>query len=156
MFIESDIMEIIIEKLKIKDIDEVLKLYEKLVPVKQDYELSKKKYKDLYYSDKYTVLVAKSDDKILGTITSIVCDSIGFGGYSFMILDYLYVKEEYRNIGIATKLFENIENIAVSNNCGYIFFVSSSNNTEAHKLYEKLGYNDNVVGFRKVLINNGE
>ena len=51
------------------------------------------------------------------------------------------------------KLFKAIEEYATKRLCGYIFFTSSIKNKNAHKLYEKLGYTKDVIGFRKVLIN---
>ena len=144
--------ELIIEKLRLDDLNTVLSFYSNIIPVKQDYDACLNKYKKIMYDDNYNILVAKINDTVVGTLTGIICDSIGFGGYDFMVLDYLYVDEKYRNAGIATILFEALEKIAKQQNCGYIIFVSSKTCTAAHKLYKKLGYTKDGIGFRKVLV----
>lgn len=147
-------MNIKIEKLKLKDLPYLLKFYVELLPIKQDYKISKKKYQRIMFDNNYIILVAKHQDTVIGTLTGVICKSIAWGGYNFMVLDYLYVDDKYRNMGVATSLFKEIEEYAIKKFCGYIFFTSSSKNKQAHKLYEKLGYSNDVIGFRKVLINN--
>lgn len=146
-------MDIKIEKLKLKDLPCILEFYKKLLPIKQDYKISKGIYKRIMFNNNYIILVAKKDNIVVGTLTGVICKSIAWGGYDFMVLDYLYVDDHYRNLGIATKLFKAIEEYATKRLCGYIFFTSSIKNKNAHKLYEKLGYTKDVIGFRKVLIN---
>ena len=146
--------ELVIKKLAFTDLHQILKIYEKFIPVKQNYKLSKQKYIGLLFNKNNKILVVKKKETIIGTLTGVICKSLAFGGYDFMVLDYLYVDEEYRHQGIATKLIKEKERIATINNCGYIFFVSSKKNTNAHRLYKELGYTENVIGFRKVLISN--
>ena len=60
--------------------------------------------------------------------------------YSYY-LDYVSVLKEYQNKGIGTKLIEEVENIARTENISYIEFTSSSKRIYARKMYLKLGYN---------------
>lgn len=147
-------MDIKIEKLKLKDLPYLLKFYRELLPIKQDYKVSEKNYRRIKFDNNYIILVAKQQNTVIGTLTGVICKSIAWGGYNFMVLDYLYVDDKYRNIGVATRLFKEIEEYAMKKFCGYIFFTSSSKNKKAHNLYKKLGYTNDVIGFRKVLINN--
>ncbi len=89
--------ELIIEKLRLNDLNTVLSFYSNIIPVKQDYDACLNKYKKIMYDDNYNILVAKINDTVVGTLTGIIFDSIGFGGYDFMVLDYLrsiYSEEE--------------------------------------------------------------
>lgn len=139
-----------IEKLKFENIKDVIKFYNKLLPVKNNLNKTKNKYKKIVKNKNYITLVAKIEDEIVGTLTGIVCDSIALSNFDFMVVDYLYVSENYRRKNIATSLFSEIEKYAKEFKCGYILFVSSANKVEAHKLYEKLGYTEEK-GYRKVM-----
>lgn len=57
----------------------------------------------------------------------------------------LAVLEEYRKIGIATKLMIKAEEILKNHeNVGRIWLFSGVQRKEAHKLYNKLGYDENI------------
>lgn len=72
--------------------------------------------------------------------------------YSCM-LNYVCVSKEYRRMGIATKLFEEVFNICRFENISYIELTSNAARVEAHALYKKLGFivRDTTV-FRKEFI----
>ena len=65
----------------------------------------------------------------------------------------LAVKEEYRKLGIATKLMQKAEEIVESyGDIRDIWLFSGFHRQNAHKLYEKLGYDGNIdKAFRKKL-----
>jgi ribosomal protein S18 acetylase RimI-like enzyme len=52
----------------------------------------------------------------------------------------LYVREEYRRQGIATKLINYIENIFEERNIKEFQLFTGKDNTAARAFYEKLGY----------------
>ena len=94
----------------------------------------------------------KENDKIVGTVLGIVCHSIPLIGMPFMVVEDVVVKSEYRKKGIGKKLFDEIDRIALENNCGYSFLVSGERRKVAHIFYDKQGYNEPVKGFRKKYI----
>lgn len=147
--------DIYLERLQEEDLSQVLELYKELVPVVQDYEKSKCIFEEIKDNPSYYIVVAKDGKRVVGTLTGIICNSIAFGGYSFMVLEYLVVDQEYRGRGIATKLFNELEDYARENECAYMMLVSSEKNTISHNLYKKLDYKDEVKGFRKGLIRYG-
>ena len=67
--------------------------------------------------------------------------------------NYVCVSKEYRRMGIATKLFEEVFNICRFENISYIELTSNAARVEAHALYKKLGFivRDTTV-FRKEFI----
>lgn len=142
-----------IERAKKEDLRKLLELYREIVPIEQKFASIEKKIDRVIEKKENIILIAKNNyNEIVGTLTGIICDSIAFGSYDFMVLEYLVVKKEYRHHGIATLLFEEIEKIARENNCGYIILVSSKKNTISHQLYHKMDYNDLVKGFRRLLL----
>lgn len=56
----------------------------------------------------------------------------------------LAIKEEYRRLGIATKLMIQAEKIAKQENIEKIWLFSGFHRKNAHLLYKKLGYNENI------------
>lgn len=112
--------------------------YEKM---KDFYKISKQKG-DIYTLGYYI------DDNLVGTISINIITLLS--GREATIWD-LVVKEEYRKLGIATKLMNKAEEIAKKyKDISNIWLFSGYHRENAHKLYEKLGYDGNVDrGFRK-------
>jgi GNAT superfamily N-acetyltransferase len=138
-----------IELLKKEEIPELLELYKELGDFEMDLEESKKAYDKMLSDENYYLLVAKEDDKIIGTVLGIVCHSLLILGKPFMVVEDVVVKEEYRRQGIGKKLFEEIDKISHERECLYSILVSSGHRKNAHVFYENQGYNDEVKGFRK-------
>ena len=58
----------------------------------------------------------------------------------YVYLDDLSVTKQYRNIGIGTKLIQNAEAYAKDIDIHEICFHVEKSNTEAFRLYRRLGY----------------
>ncbi len=140
----------IIEKLKKADIPQLLELYKELVDFENTIEQANEVYEKMLADENYYLLVAKEEDKIVGTVLGIVCHSIPLTGMPFMVVEDVIVKEEYRRFGVGRKIFEKLDEIAKENNCGYSMLCSGERRKEAHIFYDKQGYNDEVKGFRKI------
>lgn len=112
--------------------------YEKM---KDFYKISKQK------GDVYT-LGYYLDDNLVGTVILNIMTIPS--GREATIWD-LAIKEEYRKLGIATKLMNEAEEIVKSyDNIKDIWLFSGYHREDEHKLYEKLGYDGNLDrGFRK-------
>ena len=138
----------IIKKLSIDEIPELIKLYDELVPVKNELEVLQKKYQEIINNDDYIILVAK-EEEIVGTAMGICCKTLAFNGKNFLVVEDVIVSDKYRGKGIGRKLFDALDNFASDKNCAYSILVSSDFRVEAHTFYEKMGYIDGVKGFRK-------
>lgn len=64
------------------------------------------------------------------------------------LIDGLYVEEEYRNQGIATKLINEANNWCKEKNIKYLDIHVIDNNIIAKKLYQKLGFNTFYLDLR--------
>ena len=139
----------IIEKLKKADIPQLIELYKELVDDENTVETANEVYEKMLADENYYLIVAKEDDKIVGSVLLIICHSIPLTGMPFVVIEDVIVIEEYRRFGVGRKLFEEIDRIALENNCCYSMLVSSGFRKEAHIFYENQGYNEEVKGFRK-------
>ena len=74
-------------------------------------------------------------------------------GYLWLIIfgdraqiEDIFIDEQYRRIGLATKMMEIAEKLAAFNGCNLIQLTSQ--NPEAQKMYKKLGYKK-IRAYRK-------
>ena len=90
-------------------------------------------------------IVAKIDNEI-----------VGFGGVLKILnelqLNYIVTKKNKRNLGIASKILDNLICFANTNNIEYITLEVNEKNINAIKLYEKFGFKK--IGLRKKYYNN--
>lgn len=139
----------IIEKLKLKDIPQLLGLYKELTPYNNSINKSSEIYTEILKDEKYLLLVAKEDGKIVGSVLAVCCLLLALDGGRFLVVEDVIVKSEVRRSGIGKKLMKVIDEFAITNNCIYSILVSSEYRKSAHKFYENLGFTEEVRGFRK-------
>ena len=143
-------METIIEDLKYEDIEECYELNKLIFDEEHGLADVKELYKEIHENKtNYRFLVAKLDNKIVGYTSCIIAYNLLDGKRPLMTLWWVGVHPDYRRRGIATNLFEKIEEIAIENNCELIYFTSENDNKDAHEFYQKMGYNMNSKGFQK-------
>lgn len=100
---------------------------------------------------KYIQLVAEVDGEVVGyALASRSCDPVLIK--TNLWIDYVCVSEKHRGKGLARKLMENIEKIAVDEKVLFMQLTSSRFRTAARKLYSDLGFEIRESDiFRKVL-----
>lgn len=123
-------------------------LYKELLHGKLlDDRLVAEMFRTIQNNANYHIIVAMEKECCVGTAMGIVC--CGLDG-TFLVVENVVVREECRSAGVGQKLFDELDRIAVENNCAYSILVSSDFRSGAHKFYEKMGYVDGVKGFRKL------
>ena len=80
---------------------------------------------------------------MVGYTSVIMAYNLFDGKRPFMTLWWVCTHPNYRRQGVATKLFNRIEEIAIENNCELVYFTSEVERTGAHKFYESMGYKSN-------------
>lgn len=136
-----------VEMLKKEEIPALLELYKALVPHDLSLEKAERTYDEMRANSEYLLLAAKKDGELLGSMLGICCQSLTM---PFLVVEDVIVKDGVREKGIGRKLMEALDEFAKSRNCAYAILVSSAFRTGAHQFYEKVGYTDSVVGFRKL------
>ena len=130
----------IIQEIEEKDIEELYNLLNKTFNSNNKLE----KFKELYNScknDKNThILGYYKNDILIGTVSYNV---LVLPNEKVITVWNVAVKEEVRKQGIATKLMIQVEEIAKKDtDVARIWLFSGSHRNIAHKLYKKLGYDD--------------
>ena len=141
-----------IRKIQEMDLKDLAELYKVLSDEPCDHEEMKRKFHLIDGNQDYHLLGAEIDGKIVGTLMAIVCHDLVSGYKAFMTVENVATSEEYRGMGIGKALFGEAERIAREHECSYIYLVSGPTRVLAHKMYAKLGYNEEgALGFRKQL-----
>ncbi len=137
---------IAIERVSPADLDQVLALHETILPFPVSSEHAREVLNQILLDDNYAILVAKRDSEILGTVTAIRCKALAT---NFMVLEDFVVKPGHTGHGIGSKLMQAADDFARASHCTYAILVSSGFRKDAHRFYEKHGFEEDVRGFRK-------
>ena len=138
----------VIEMLLPQYLPQTVALQQQIVPYPIDLNKAAALYETMQHHPDSRVLVAREGDTILGTVSGFCCR--GLAG-SFLAIEDLIVEETHRGSGIGSKLMDAIHAYGREQGCQYAILVSSGFRKQAHKFYERIGYIEEVRGFRKEL-----
>jgi GNAT superfamily N-acetyltransferase len=143
---------ITIEKLTEADLPQLAVLYRELTSEPSDLAVMTATFHLMETNPDYTVLVAKSDGAVIGSLMGITCRELLGECQTFMVIENVVVSPGHRRMGIGRLLMAEIERLACELNCSLIQFCSGMQRQAAHRFYESMGYGPDVVrGFRKWL-----
>lgn len=100
------------------------------------------------------LLIAKKDDQVLGFIMAqeqVTPPYNCIAPHKFAYIFDFVVTEKARGLGVGKQLMNALEEWTKSRHLDYIELSVLSNNIEAHKLYENIGYTDATHIMRKPL-----
>ena len=95
--------------------------------------------KSLTENDREVVCIAFVDGAAAGYCSGIIVKSMCYS-QSRADIETLYVKEEYRKLGIGEALIKCLEKNLVARGISHFHINTSSDNVKAQALYAKLGY----------------
>lgn len=130
-----------------QDIPQILELYKALFDQPFEAKEIQEHYDTLMADPNTELLVVKDGDEVLGTCVVIVCTGLA---EKFTVIEDVVVAENTRGRGIGKMIFDEVDRISAQNRCSYAILVSSGFRLGAHAFYEKMGYVDDVRGFRKI------
>lgn len=131
------------------DIPELVELFQQLTGnenLSEDYDKTLEK---ISKRQDHHLLLAKKDGKIVGSLFIVVVPNMTHKARSWAIIENVIVDGKYRSKGVGKVLMKAAEDIARKHNCYKITICSSEFRKEAHKFYGRLGYIEDIVGFRK-------
>lgn len=140
-------MEIVIDKMRPEELDQVLELHRTLIPYGIDRQRAQACLERVGDDPDYRILVAREGEQVLGTVTLILCRALA---ENFMVLEDFVVRPGLTGRGIGGRLMDAADDFAARKDCAYAILVSSGFRTDAHRFYENHGFADEVRGFRKV------
>lgn len=145
-------LQIKIEHATSNDLEGVANLYMLFWGDTTDMQKMNQTFYKISKDSKYSLLVAKYEDRIIGTIYGIVCDELYGDCKPFMIMEDLVVSPEMRRKGVAKMLLSELESIAKKKNCSQIVFISEHRRIDAVAFYGSQGYDtERNIGFKKKL-----
>ena len=118
-----------VELLQKENIDNYIEFIEKIFEYKTEYSAIEK----LMTKDK--VLVIKNKDKIIASLVLEECFE-AIKNQKYYRLGYFGVLKEYRRMGYANRLFEEVEKLIKENNIKYIELTSGNHRKAAHYFYQ--------------------
>lgn len=131
------------------DLPALLDLYRELLPVENSLARSEEIYRQMVENPDYLLLGAKQDGVLLGSVLGICCHCLAFRGQPFLVVEDVIVREASRGQNVGRRLMEALDDFAKKRDCAYCILVSAGHRTQAHTFYEKLGFTEDVRGFRK-------
>lgn len=130
----------IIKEVEEKDLKQLQQILKNIFNNNTSYEKMQDLYKIAKDNKNIHILGYYINDNLVGTVTlNILTLPLG---KEATIWD-LAIKEEYRRLGIATKLMNKAEEIAKQEDITRIWLFSGFHREYAHELYRKLGYDEN-------------
>ncbi len=130
----------VISEIEQKDLKQLQQILKNVFNNNISYEKMQDLYKIALNNKESHILGYYINDNLVGTVTLNILTLPS--GKEATIWD-LAIKEEYRRLGIATKLMNRAEEIAKKEEIKRIWLFSGFHRECAHELYRKLGYNEN-------------
>ena len=103
-------------------------------------------FKNIIKNENNILLCYEEDNIIKGYI---YLKPVNNDSQNCYLIDGLYVDNEYRNKGIATKLIENALNVIKETNVAVVDINVMANNSVAISLYKRFGFNEFIISLRK-------
>ena len=99
------------------------------------------------------VLVAEVENKIIGYIAGSIYNDLSYSYYEGKTAEAnnMFVKQEFRHLGVGKKLFTCFIDWCKSNNAKRIMVTASSGNANAIKFYKSMGFDDINLTLKKEL-----
>ena len=130
----------IISNIEEKDLEQLQQILNIVFNNNISYEKMKNLYKIIPNNKDIHVLGYYINDSLVGTVT---LNILTLPSGKEATIWNLAVKEDYRRLGIATKLMNKAEEIAKQEDIKRIWLFSGLHRKSAHELYIKMGYDEN-------------
>ena len=130
-------------KLTASDLDSLLELYKQLSS--HDVECSKDRYetvwKEIEANPNIQYFGAVDDGKVVSTCYAVYIPNITRGGRGICFIENVVTDKDYRKLGLASRVIDMAIAFAKEQHCYKVILQSGMKRTEAHKFYEKKGFN---------------
>ena len=137
---------ITIEKMRPEDVHAVVELHRLLMPIAITGAQAAERYRNILANDDHAILVARAGGEVIGTATAVCCHALT---EDFLAIEDVVVQTGLTGRGVGAMLMAAADDFAREKGCSYAILVSSGFRKDAHRFYEKQGYEEDVRGFRK-------
>lgn len=95
--------------------------------------------------------VAELEKRIIGTFKLSALTVMTGGGTKLLVIQSVQTASDLRGQGIGTRMVEFVVDLAKREGMGSVQLMSNSARTDAHRFYQRLGFEASHLGFRMVL-----
>jgi ribosomal protein S18 acetylase RimI-like enzyme len=147
-------MEVIIRRAKSSDIPHLVDLLRDLFSIEADFEFDAGLQEQglcmlLQSPETRCIMVAETDNNVVGMCTAQLVVSTAKGGFSGLIED-MVIRHEYRGKGLGSRLLDAVEKWCFSSGTRRIQLMADKNNKKALRFYSKYGWqNTQLICLRK-------
>lgn len=135
------------------DLPQLINLQAELIDEQGDLKRMRELLEVILKDDKYSLLGAKKEGRLVGSLVGIVCHDLFGKCLPFMVVENVIVTKTFRNQGIGKRLMKEVEKVAQARGCRDIMLVSSITREHAPAFYYGLGYKSALYkGFKKDLV----
>jgi GNAT superfamily N-acetyltransferase len=128
------------------DLEQLLQLYRELRP--HDPVLTafsaQDEWFDLLNNPHVKIVVATVDNVLAATCQLNVCPTFTNGARPFGVIEHVITASAYRRRGLSQQVIEKALEFAWACHCYKVMLLSGENRTEAHQLYEKIGFKSGI------------
>ncbi|MFJ2233215.1 GNAT family N-acetyltransferase [Streptomyces sp. NPDC087859] len=94
------------------------------------------------------LVVAVREDRVVGTLQLTIIPGLSRRGSTRSIIEGVRVHADERGSGLGTQLIEWAVDESRRQNCQLVQLTSDATRTDAHRFYERLGFEASHVGFK--------
>lgn len=95
--------------------------------------------------------VAVRADQVVGTLQLTIIPGLSRRGSTRSIIEGVRIHADERGLGLGTRLIEWAIDESRRQNCQLVQLTSDTSRTEAHRFYERLGFEASHAGFKLLL-----
>jgi len=99
-----------------------------------------------------SILIAESEGEPVGTADLTIVENLTRGLKPWGVIENIVVDKHCRSAGIGRELLEAATSVAANHGCYKVELISAAHRVIAHKLYEQAGFDAEVRGYRKYLL----
>lgn len=94
------------------------------------------------------LVVAAREDRVVGTLQLTIIPGLSRRGSTRSIIEGVRIHADERGSGLGTQLIEWAVDESRRQNCQLVQLTSDATRTDAHRFYERLGFEASHVGFK--------
>jgi GNAT superfamily N-acetyltransferase len=139
-------METTVRRAELNDLPGVLALYRELRPHDPELEAdtARETFRDLCTRNDVHILVCAAGHSLMSTCMLAIIPNLASGARPFAVIEHVVTLSAHRGRGYGRRVLEHALELAWSRRCCKVMLLSGTQRTEAHRLYESVGFVGNV------------
>src|SRR6476620_1473276 len=135
-------METTVHRAELTDLPGVLALYRELRPRDPELEpdAAREAFRDLIARNDVHILVCDAGHTLVSTCMLAIIPNLASGARPFAVIEHVVTLSAHRGRGYGRRVLEHALDLAWSRRCCKVMLLSGTQRTEAHRLYESVGF----------------